>query len=358
MEYTQPYYVYDLKQLDTTLDMLTAFAQYNHVGIKYAIKANHDDSILKVISNYDKYNIGADCVTIYEIRCALKYFKVSDIVFAGSGKTINEIKESLQLNIGVIHCESVLEFEYILKYKKQYNSKTKIALRINPDFKVNTHKNISTGEKDHKFGMSIDDVKMILETNKNEIYGIHCHIGSQILDCNYFKKYSEHIRNLLDHLDFKPQYLNLGGGLGIDYNNPDVIPDFENWIISLRQHLPISYIQNLVIEPGRSIVGQCGTLIGQVQYIKDNIAILDVGMSQIMRPALYGSKHLITTNLNYTDVKQYKVCGPSCESTDVFGEYTLQIQPQDIVHIHSAGAYVQSMTLNYNMKPQAVVKIK
>lgn len=350
--YTEPYYLYDLKMLKNTLTQIINHAQDNMINLKYAIKANNNPILLHIIKSYT----GADCVSIWEIKHALNYFHASDIVFAGSGKTINEIKEALMLNIGIIHCESMKEYLYIKKYKKELNSITEIALRLNPDFKVDTHEKISTGEKNHKFGMPLEDIKKILEIDKS-IIGIHCHIGSQILDLSYFENYSNHIRNLLDELDYVPKYLNLGGGLGIDYDDPEKMPNFKGWLEAIRKHLPPEFIKVITLEPGRSIVGQCGKLIGQVQYIKNDIAILDIGMSQIMRPALYNSYHKITTD-NNNNIKKYKVCGPSCESTDVFGNYELDLNIQDIVTVHSCGAYVESMSLNYNMKPKCNYKLK
>lgn len=274
-------------------------------------------------------NLGIDAVSGEEIRHSLNHgFKPKQIGFAGSGKTYKEIEYALFENIRIIHCESVEEFYLIQNLRKKLNSTTPVALRLNPDFKVDTFDKISTGENTHKFGVSeAEAVKLISEYGK-EIIGFHVHVGSQIENLEYFKSLSKHIANLLDRFtNYHPAYLNLGGGLGINYKEPKKfpVPDFQGWMSAIRTYLPESKFPTLALETGRSLVGQCGKLIAQVQYIKER--------------------------------NNCKIAGPSYESTDVFHEnYTIEkLFVGDIVEIHSTGAYGSSMQLNYNLK-QAIAK--
>lgn len=355
--YQGPFYRYNIPVLNDCIRACIASANEYRCEIKYALKANNEKRILEEIK---KKGLGIDCVSAEEIEFALELgWSPSSIVFAGSGKTIREIQYALENNIGYIHCESTEEYHIIVKTKFKINSTTKIALRINPDLKVDSHEKISTGEKHHKFGMAFNDALSIVQNDHN-IVGFHFHIGSQILNNSFFEDLSLKVRSLMERLpqDYQLKYLNLGGGLGINYSQPEknLIPDFNGWMKALRTHLPVSFIDTITLEPGRSIVGQCGQLVGEVQYIKNietcPTAILDVGMTELLRPALYGARHKITTNNESLVTYEYTVSGPSCESSDTFGTgFKLPIlTPGDLITIHSTGAYGSSMRLSYNLK--------
>ncbi len=356
--YEGPYYLYDMHLLDETVKEAQASALKHNCNLYYAIKANNENTILEVIR---KKGMGVDCVTAEEINHALKNgWSNSEIVFAGSGKTIREIEYAFQSNIKCIHCESYEEWEVISQIRRRYpKSSTAVALRINPDLQVDTHEKISTGEKHHKFGMSFSTALQIISKDSS-IIGFHVHVGSQVLDMEYFESLSLRMRELISHLPstFQLRYLNLGGGLGIDYTQPErnSMPDFNGWMRAIRTHLPVEIIETISLEPGRSVVGQCGKLIGEVQYIKNldfhPLAILDIGMTEILRPALYGARHKITVSNDQLISMKYTVSGPSCESSDTFGgDYDLPILSRgDLVTVHSCGAYASSMQLRYNLR--------
>jgi diaminopimelate decarboxylase len=355
--YNGPYYRYDLPLLQRTIDASIEASKKYGCKLFYALKANNES---RIINQVRESGIGVDCVSAGEIKHALKEgWSPSEIVFAGSGKTIREIEYALDQNIFVIHCESLAEYDIISELSQKLDTSTQVALRINPDLKVDTHEKISTGEKHHKFGMSFNEALQIIEQNNN-IIGFHLHVGSQILDMQYFEDLSLTVRSLIARLpdDFNLRYLNLGGGLGIDYTNPQrkTAPDFNGWMNTLRTHLPANIIETISLEPGRSLVGQCGQLIGEVQYIKHEdtnpTAILDIGMTELLRPALYGSRHKITVNKDDLISQKYTVSGPTCESSDTFGKnHELPpLERGDLLIIHSAGAYGSSMRLNYNLR--------
>lgn len=357
MKYTRPYYRFNLSLLQETLtEAMVASDTYN-CSLMYAMKANNESKVLMKIK---QAGLGIDCVSKEEIARALQLgWAPSDIVFAGSGKTVREIIFALSNNIRVIHCESYEEWEVINELRETISTSTAVALRINPDLKVGTHEKISTGEKHHKFGMSFSDALRIIEQDQS-IIGFHFHVGSQILDLTYFEDLSLTVRGLLEQLpgDFQLQYLNLGGGLGVDYQHPERHPiaDFSGWMQAIRTHLPIDFVNEIVLEPGRSITAQCGVLVGEVQYIKHRdtcpTAILDIGMTELLRPALYGARHKISVNNDSFITSEYTISGPSCESSDTFGSgYQLpELSRGDLVTIHSTGAYTTSMRLSYNLK--------
>lgn len=357
MEYLDPFYRYDLSLLEQTITTATEEAKSNNISLYYAVKANNEQNILAKIK---QAGLGIDAVTKEEIDHSLKNgFTKEQIVFAGSGKSVKEIEFALFQNIAVIHCESIEEFHIIKEIKEKLHSKTKIALRLNPDFEVDTNANIATGKNEHKFGLTLEEARVLINSHAEDIIGFHIHVGSQILDISYFEALSLHISTILQSFEgYTPNYLNLGGGLGVDYINPEKnpIPNFKDWMQAIRKHLPISKYPKLCLEPGRSLVAQCGKLIGQVQYIKirndQKIALLNVGMSDLIRPMLYGAYHKITSHNNSLEFDVYTISGPSCESTDVFHKnYRIEkLSSGDIIEIHSAGAYGSSMSLQYNMK--------
>lgn len=357
--YEGPFYQYDLDLLNTTLsNSINAASKFN-CKLFYALKANNEQKIIREIKSS---GLGVDCVSAGEIEHALKMgWDSSNIVFAGSGKTLAEISYALTNDIYMIHCESTEELELVLSLKEQYNSMTSIALRINPNLSVNTHDKISTGERHHKFGMSFEEAYSIINSHPQHIAGLHFHVGSQIQELEYFEDLSLKVRSLIEQLPtgYNLSYLNLGGGLGIDYKNPErnLLPDFEGWMRAIRTHIPENLVKTIALEPGRSIVGQCGKLIGQVQYVKQQnsehpMIILDVGMSELLRPALYDARHKITSQKEDLIEESYTIHGPSCESSDHFGHFHRlpRLNRGDLIEIHSTGAYGSSMQLNYNLR--------
>jgi len=357
-----PFYFYDLDVLNQTLDTAMYATKLDNFYIHYAIKANNNRKILETIANK---GFGADCVSGWEIEAAIEAgFPASSIAFAGVGKTDAEIAIALNRKIGMIHCESLEEIWVINEMAKALNYRPQIALRLNPNVNALTHAKISTGLTENKFGLTVREfaelVTILDELNNVEIVGLHFHIGSQILDMTVFEKLSERILEIVPQFErtIGPcTYLNVGGGLGINYENPTegIIPDFDGYFETFRSglaalNLPVHF------ELGRSLVGQCGSLRTKVLYVKKsdekNFAILDAGMTELMRPALYGAQHKIEKlGTNHTDNNlMYDVVGPICESSDRFAEGVElpELKRGDILTIRSCGAYAESMSLRYN----------
>jgi diaminopimelate decarboxylase len=358
-----PYYLYDLSLLDNTLRMAQTAAELYQFKLHYAIKANTDK---KVLEHIRKQGFGIDAVSIGEIELALQSgFQPYQIVFAGSGKTKREISRALEIGIAVLHCESIQEWNYI---QSVYPSgcPTRVALRINPNVVVDTHAHIQTGGENHKFGLTMTEarelVNTLLESNSELLpCGFHFHVGSQITEMDYFEDMSVAVNRFFATLppNFHFDYLNLGGGLGVNYDRPqeDSMPNFQGWMRAIRPHFPVERFPIIHLEPGRSLVAQCGKIITEVLYIKERggetISIVDAGMNDLMRPALYGARHQVSVHRALHDSEEltnYTVSGPSCESTDTFGKnYELPVLAEgDVLAIHTTGAYGQSMRLAYN----------
>jgi len=364
-----PYYLYDLTLLHETLYAAkTQAAKYGY-EIHYAVKANANPILLRLIA---EAGFGADCVSGNEIKVSLENgFNPQGIVFAGVGKTDDEIEYAIAQNIYCIHCESVQEFQVIEQIAHKLNKKVHVALRINPNVDAHTHKSITTGIKGNKFGMSVPEALSIInleDQHKNiDLIGLHFHIGSQIQDMNVFKALALEVNSIQSRLQSHNRpYLNLGGGLGIDYLNPKVnrIANFSDYFSTIHQWLKPGDKQSIHFELGRSLVGQCGQLYTRVQYTKPsqshNFVVVDAGMNALIRPALYGALHHIE-NISKKDLptnQHYDVVGPICETTDIFGEqvnlpYT---ERGDLLVIHTCGAYAESMASDYNLRerPQSV----
>lgn len=357
-----PYYLYDLKLLDKTLQQLVF--ESNNFKIHYAIKANNDIRINKIIASY---GLGADCVSGNEIRHALKCgFKAESIVFAGVGKTDQEIEIGLNNDISCFNVESIQEIQVINSIAKKMNKSARIAIRVNPNVDVDTHQYIKTGVNENKFGISIenliDAVNQIDLCRYVELVGLHFHIGSQITNFRNFEFLAKKVNYILDYLYNEGvgiEHVNLGGGLGIDYENPqqNSFPDFHNYFNVFRDNLKISSHQKVHFELGRSIVGQCGDLVTTVLYVKEGtskkFAIVDAGMTELLRPALYGAKHSIEKCLPINLIKEkYDIVGPICESSDSFRkDYMIEkLSRGDQLRIKSVGAYGQVMVSSYNLR--------
>lgn len=358
-----PYYFYDLDLLNNTLNCLVSNIKDSNFKVHYAVKANNNGDILRTIS---ERGLGADCVSGGEIKWALEAgFDPSEIVFAGVGKTDEEIIYALENEVGMIHCESLQEICVIDELAKERNTFAKIALRLNPNVNPLTHEKISTGLKENKFGLTSLEFEEFITLypilNNVQIVGLHFHVGSQIHDMSVFVELCDRINELVpifeEHIG-PFSYLNVGGGLGIDYYEPETnpIPEFRDYFDVFKNCLEINPEVPVHFELGRSIVGQCGSLHTKVLYIKKseekNFAVLDAGMTELLRPALYNAYHKmeLLDFANEDGVIEYDIVGPICESSDCFGKDILlpELKRGDIIAIRSCGAYAESMSLNYN----------
>lgn len=364
-----PFYFYDIELLDKTLEILKTESDRYGYQVHYALKANYNPKILNKISSC---GFGADCVSGNEISRALECgFDPEKIVFAGVGKSDEEICLALKNNIFSMNCESLEEMEVVNEIAAKEGLTAPVFIRINPDILVNTHKYITTGTAENKFGIHLvhlENVLNQLHRLKNiELKGIHFHIGSQIQDLTVFQLLCEKINELQESFEKKGiviEHINVGGGLGIDYIDPvaNQIPDFAAFFKIFNQHLRLKNKQQLHFELGRAVVGQCGTVVAKVLYVKPGIstsfAIVDAAMTDLLRPALYSAIHKIE-NLTTaeTELVSYDVVGPVCESSDIFGKDILlkKTHRNDLLAIYSAGAYGQVMSSNYNLRKNAEV---
>ena len=359
-----PFYYYNTDLLRETLDVVTCESEkYGNYHVHYAVKANANINLLTIIR--DK-GLGVDCVSGGEIEAALKAgFSSDKIVFAGVGKSDWEINLGLDNDIFCFNAESIPELEVINELAAAKGKVASIALRINPDVAANTHHYITTGLKENKFGISLahlDHVIDVLASLKNlKLIGLHFHIGSQILDMSDFKALSIRINELQDQLAARNvtlELINVGGGLGIDYQNPDQnpIPDFAPYFATFNENLQLRDGQSLHFELGRSIICQCGSLITKTLYVKEGVnkkfAIVDAGMTDLIRPALYQAYHKIENISSDEAVEMYDIVGPICESSDIFGkDFELnKTKRGDIIALRSAGAYGEIMASQYNCR--------
>lgn len=362
-----PFYYYDTQLLAETLNVIRQQLDDN-MHIHYAVKANANPRILRQIA---EAGFGADCVSGGEIRAALEAgFPAEKIVYAGVGKSGWEIRLGLEQGIFCFNVESIPELEVINGLAAEMNRTASVCLRINPNVGAHTHANIQTGLSENKFGIDMQDMEGVIrrcsELANINFIGLHFHIGSQILEMDDFKALSLRINELQDRFEVagisSVRNINVGGGLGIDYSDPEghPIPDFKAYINTYRQNLCLRPEQQLHFECGRSIVGQMGSLIARVLYVKENaikrFCILDAGMTDLIRPALYDAYHKVE-NLSAMEREQtepvlYDVVGPVCESSDVFVKYyALPLtQRGDLVALRSAGAYGEIMASQYNCR--------
>lgn len=363
-ELNTPFYFYNTELLRKTLDTVKQEAgKYDNFHVHYAVKANANPKILSVIA---ANGLGADCVSGGEIKAALNAGVSPDkIVYAGVGKADWEINLGLDANIFCFNVESAAELEVIQELTAAKNKTASIALRINPEVKVDTHHYITTGLKENKFGINLDKLDSVLDMLPNlpniKLIGIHFHIGSQITDIESFVGLCVRINEIQKNLQSRKisvDHVNVGGGLGIDYAHPNrqAIPEFEEYFKAFDKHLDLYPGQSLHFELGRSIVGQCGSLITKVLYVKEgsnkNFVIVDAGMTDLIRPALYDAYHKIENISSDLPVEKYDIVGPICESSDCFGkEMDLnKTQRGDLIALRSAGAYGEIMASGYNCR--------
>ena len=363
-EFTTPFYCYDLGILHRTINACKSALPENF-HVHFALKANTEDKILSALS---ANGFGADCVSGYEVKHALENgFKPKDIVFAGVGKSDAEIQYALDSNIDCFNVESVQELEVIAELAKKSNKIARVALRLNPNVKADTHHYITTGIGDNKFGIDARDVESASEVIENnaslKLVGIHFHIGSQITQLDNFKNLCTRANewfNFFKEKGHKLEILNLGGGYGIDYQNPvdNAVPDFKAFFKVYEELLDVPDDVQIYFELGRALVGNCGALITQVLYGKrngsTNYLIVDGGMTELLRPSLYNAYHQIRSLSESEETELYTIAGPVCESSDVFGKrIELPLSKRgDVLAIMSAGAYGSVMSSNYNLRPQ------
>ena len=365
-----PFYYYDMELLNQTLGLAKAAADLHGFHVHYAMKANFNPRVLAAICNT---GFGADCVSGNEVKKALEIgFDAKQIVFAGVGKSDKEINEALERDIFAFNVESIQELQVINELAALAGKKARVALRINPNVDAQTHQYITTGLDENKFGVPQwelnDAIAVLRQCDHIDLAGIHFHIGSQITDLNVFKslcvKVNE-LNNWFDERGFRLQVLNVGGGLGVDYHEPDTnaIPDFGAYFGIFAEFLERKPGQEVHFELGRALVSQCGSLISRVLYVKNgvkkNFLIVDAGMTELMRPALYQAYHQIervgdqNTSSELVDV-HYDVVGPICESSDCFGKEVLLPTSVrgDLIAIRTAGAYGEVMASRYNLRDE------
>ena len=363
-ELETPFYYYDVKVLRDTLATINKeTSKYDNFHVHYAVKANANPKVLAIIR---ESGLGADCVSGGEVRAAIKAgFPNNKIVYAGVGKTDKEINYSLDHDIFCFNVESVPELEIINELATAKNKVAQVAFRINPNVGAHTHANITTGLAENKFGISMDDMDTVIEMAQTmthvKFIGLHFHIGSQILDMGDFAALCNRVNELQEKLakhQIICEHINVGGGLGIDYGHPNhlPIPNFADYFATFHKFLKLQPGQALHFELGRAVVGQCGSLISKVTYVKQGnnkqFAILDAGMTDLIRPALYQAYHRIENITSDEAEETYDVVGPICESSDVFLKAVdlNKAHRGDLFALRSAGAYGEIMASQYNCR--------
>ncbi len=360
-----PFYYYDMELLRRTLHAITSEAA-RHEGfvVHYAVKANANPKVLRAIR---QAGLGADCVSGGEIEASIKAgFPPSKIVFAGVGKSDWEINLGLDNDIFCFNVESVPELEVINQLAAEKGVVARVAFRLNPNVGAHTHANITTGLAENKFGIAMRDMESVIQRaaalSNVRVVGLHFHIGSQILDMGDFQALCNRINDLqnqLERLHISIEHINVGGGLGIDYQHPNRVPlpDFKAYFDTYARRLKLRPGQTLHFELGRAVVAQMGTLIARTLYIKEGavkkFCIVDAGFTDLIRPALYQAYHKIENISSEEPYDTYDVVGPICESTDVFAKQAdlNRVHRGDYLAIRSAGAYGEIMASQYNCRP-------
>lgn len=365
-ELKTPFYYYDLELLDQTIESVRKHGLARGYHIHYAMKANNNDLILHRMR---EAGFGVDCVSGKEIEKAVEIgFETGQIAFAGVGKTDEEIRTGLDREIFSFNCESIQEIDVLNELAIREGKKARIALRINPNVKADTHKYITTGLEENKFGIVVEKLPELVgrlgQMDGVELRGIHFHIGSQIVDLSAFEELCKKVNTLQNRFEewgVQLNHINVGGGLGISYEAPDEqpVPDFEGYFALFDKHLKLRDGQQLHFELGRSLVGQCGSLISRVLFLKEGhktrFAIVDAGMTELIRPALYQAEHHIDALTSRGKEQLYHVAGPICETSDTFRSAILlpELQRGDLVAIRSCGAYGQVMSSDFNLRERA-----
>ena len=359
-----PFYYYDTELLRETLRAINSEAA-KHEGfcVHYAVKANANPRILRIIR---EAGLGADCVSGGEIEASVRAgFASSKIVFAGVGKSDWEINLGLDNDIFCFNVESIPELEVINELAALKGKVARVAFRLNPNVGAHTHANITTGLAENKFGIDMRDMLKVIDEasamQNVKVVGLHFHIGSQILDMGDFEALCNRVNELqleLERHQIRVEHINVGGGLGVDYQHPNrvPIPDFKDYFDTYARKLKLRPGQTLHFELGRAVVAQCGSLITRTLYVKEGsvkkFAIVDAGFTDLIRPALYQAYHKIENLTSDEAPDTYDVVGPICESTDVFAKQIdlNRTRRGDLLAIRSAGAYGEIMASQYNCR--------
>ncbi|MGJ0309210.1 diaminopimelate decarboxylase [Aliarcobacter cryaerophilus] len=358
-KYQTPYYVYDFDHITTQYTQLKESFRARKSLIAYAVKANSNLSVIKHLANL---GAGADCVSIGEVKRALKAGVPSyKIIFSGVGKSDDEIKEALNLDILLINVESAEELNRVETISKELNKIARISIRVNPNIDPKTHPYISTGLHENKFGVDIDTAKRMYIQCKNseslEPTGIHCHIGSQLTQLQPIKDAVKIVADLVRNLKaikIELSFMDVGGGLGIVYKDETLIDTYEytQSILDVMFGLDLT----VICEPGRFIVGNSGVFVTKVLYEKVNgnkrFIIVDGAMNDLIRPALYNAYHRIEVLNDNKEFSDCNLVGPVCESGDFFAKNIElpKTNHNDLIAIYSAGAYGFTMASNYNTR--------
>lgn len=366
-EFETPFYYYDMELLNRTLAAAKVAADKRGFHIHYALKANFNDRILQAIQSL---GFGADCVSGNEVQKSLDMgFSSGQITFAGVGKSDKEIKLALKEQIFAFNVESIEELQVIDTLAGELGERANVSLRINPNVDAHTHHYITTGLDENKFGVPNSELEqaasVLRECQHVDLVGLHFHVGSQITDMNVFKSLCVKVnewKNWFEERGTQIKILNVGGGLGVDYHHPDTqpMPDFEAYFDVFDKFLERNGQQEVHFELGRALVAQAGSLVSRVLYsksgVKKNFLILDAGMTELMRPALYQAFHKIERLGSLADAEElnYDVVGPICESSDCFGkEVPLPVSKRgDLIAIRTAGAYGEVMASRYNLREE------
>ena len=362
-KYATPIYCYSLNKIKENIKNFKENFKAINPLICFAVKANPNGTLLKEIG---KLGLGADVVSIGELMKALKSdIKPNKIVFSGVGKTAKEIDYAIKKRILLINAESkseILEIERIAKNKRR---KVDIGIRLNPNTDAKTLSQISTGKKENKFGITEENFLNLVKYIKNSKYlNLKClsvHIGSQILNHKPYERMLKVIEKIIKKTEFHFNYIDLGGGMGIDYENKNKKLNFKKYSFNIKKFLKKNN-SKIIFEPGRSIIGNSGFLISKIIYIKEghkkDFIILDAAMNDLMRPALYNAKHRIipAKKNNLKSKKIYEFVGPICESTDKFSSLKefQKLKEKDLIIICDVGAYGMSLSSNYNLRPKAI----
>ena len=362
-KYGTPTYCYSYSELKKNINNFkNSFRSFSPL-ICFAVKSNTNVNLIKEIK---KFGLGADVVSMGELMMAIKAgINPKKIVFSGVGKTFDEIKYAINKNIFLINAESESEVKQIEKIAKLKKKKIQVGIRLNPNTDAKTLSQISTGKKENKFGVNSKTFIKLINNYKNskniELKCLSVHIGSQILDHKPYEKMLKSIAKILEKIKYRFEFIDLGGGMGISYDNKQKSLDYKKYQLIIKKFLN-KYKSKIIFEPGRSIIGNTGTLISKIIYIKKsgkkNFIILDAAMNDLMRPALYGAIHRIMPSLKKNKIsnENHEFVGPICESTDSFLNLKKfqELRENEIVVICDVGAYGMSLSSNYNLRPKPI----
>jgi diaminopimelate decarboxylase len=362
-KYGTPTYCYSYNKLKENINNFKKnFSSFSPL-ICFAIKSNTNVNIIREIK---KFGLGADVVSMGELMAAIKAgISPKKIVFSGVGKTLDEINYAINKKILLINAESESEIKQIEKVAKLKKKKIQIGIRLNPNTDAKTLGQISTGKKENKFGVDSKTFIQLVNNFKNskniELKCLSVHIGSQILDHKPYEKMLNSIAKILNKVKYKFEFIDLGGGMGIPYNKDNKKLSYKKYCLAIKKFLK-KHKSKIIFEPGRSIIGNTGTLISKVIYIKKserkNFIILDAAMNDLMRPALYGATHKILPSLKTGKIskKTYEFVGPICESTDKFITIKKfqELKEKNLIVMIDVGAYGMSLSSNYNLRPKPI----